>query len=98
MHIVFLGARLPLTKTFVSRETQITAAPYPHVTKVTSYHEDVKNLCEFKDALVRHAALGHCLFNGHLDCPLVEESRAGHTLKQDRDWIVLDFDKVEGKN
>lgn len=98
MHIVTLESRLPLTKTFVHAAGRMTATPYPHVSKVTSHHEQVSTLAEFKDLLVHHAANDHCLFNGQLTTPLKNESRAGKTLKVDREWVVFDFDKVEAKD
>ena len=98
MHLVFLGARLPLTKTFVQEQGRMVAAPYPHVSKVTSYHEQAKDLQQFHKLLVEHASKDHCLFNGQLSAPLQNESRAGKTLDTERDWVVFDFDKVEGKD
>jgi hypothetical protein len=98
MHIVFLGARLPLTKSFVYRAGTFAAAPYPQVARVTSYHEEVRDLLGFTAQLTEHAAKGHCLFNGHLAHPLEGESRAGKTVKKPREWVVFDFDKVEGKD
>ncbi len=96
MHVVFLGSRLPLTKTFLMNGGMLTATPYPHVTKVTSYHEEYKTLAEFQALLFKHAALGRCLFNGQLEAPLVNESRAGKTRKLPKEFVVFDFDKVEG--
>ncbi|MDO5609507.1 MAG: DUF5906 domain-containing protein [Pseudomonadota bacterium] len=98
MHITMLSARLPLTKTFVMDAGRLTAAPYPHVSKVTSHHAEVKDLAGFKDLLETHADKNHCLFNGHLDRPLQNESRAGHTRPGAREWVVFDFDKVPGTN
>lgn len=98
MHIVFLSSALPLTKTFVQRDGTLTSAPYPHVVRVTSHHEEVATIKQFHDALVAHAAQGHCLFGGKLQRPLLAESRAGLTDKKPREWIVFDFDKVEGKS
>lgn len=98
MQFTFLGSRLPLTKTFLSNNGLITATPYPHVTRVTSYHEEAKTLAEFRDLLIKHAALGHCLFNGHLEAPLKDESRAGKTRKTKKDFVVFDFDKVEARD
>lgn len=97
MHVVFLGSALPLTKTFSAEPNgTIVAAPYPLVSKITSYHETVKDLGEFATQIKTHASHGHCLFAGLLQRPLVRESRAGLTDKKPREWIVFDFDKVEG--
>lgn len=93
-----LSARLPLTKTFVMNNGRVTAAPYPHVSKVTSHHEEVSSLADFKKALEQHAEQNHCLFNGHLDRPLHNESRAGRTKHAPREWIVFDFDKVDASS
>lgn len=96
MRIVFLSAKLPLTKTIVHASGMYTVAPYPHVSKLTSYHEEAANLGEFETLLHTHAEQSHCLFNGQLQQPLSAESRAGKTLKgAARDWVVFDFDKVK---
>lgn len=99
MHdVVFFSARLPLTKTFLQSAGMLTATPYPHITRITSHHERAANLQEFHGLLVKHAALGHCLFGGRVTAPLVDESRAGKTQKQPKDWIVFDFDRVQAKD
>lgn len=98
MHVVFLGARLPLTKTFLQNAGVLTATPYPHITRVTSHHEQANSLQEFHALLVKHAGLGHCLFGGQVTAPLVDESRAGKTQKLPKEWVVFDFDKVEGRD
>jgi len=91
MNLVFFEAALPLTKTIVGT----TVAPYPHVSKLTSHHESIGSLDAMFAVLKKHAALGHCLFNGQLTVPLTHESRAGKTIKGiDRVWLVFDFDKV----
>lgn len=97
-HVVFLGARLPLTKTFVSEHGRLSATPYPHVSRVTSFHEQVADLAGFKALLDEHAAKNHCLFGGQLTHPLQQESRAGKTKAAPRTWVVFDFDKVEAKD
>lgn len=96
MHVVFLSSRVPLTKTFVGRDGVIKSTPYPQVAQVSSHQETITTLEDFAAALKRHAALGHCLFNGALLRPLVNESRAGMTAKASREWVVFDFDKVPG--
>lgn len=95
MHIVFLSAALPLTKTFILRDGVLAATPYPHVTKVTSHHQQYTTIEQFRALLEAHASLGHCLFNGQLTSPLAGESRAGKTLKAPREWVVFDFDRVD---
>ena len=96
MHIVFLSARLPLTKTFAKTSGQLATTPYPHVVKVTSHHEEVDDLSGFLTQLKAHAALGHCLFKGQLTRPIEQESRAGLTERVKHEWVVFDFDKVPG--
>lgn len=98
MDLVFLGARLPLTKTFVQNGSVLNASPYPHVSRVTSHHERCSDLAGFKALLEAHAARNHCLFNGQLSHPLQDESRAGKTLPKPREWVVFDFDKVPAKD
>lgn len=99
MHVVFLSARLPLTKTIVCHDGMLNVAPYPHVVRLTSHHEQARTLDDFASLLKMHAAQGHCLFNGQLQQPLEDESRAGKTLKgAPREWVVFDFDKVEARN
>lgn len=95
MHIVFLSSRLPLTKTFAKTNGVMAATPYPHVTKVTSHHEQAHDLGDFFALLNKHAAQGHCLFNGQLTKPIKSESRAGLTARTAKEWVVFDFDKVE---
>lgn len=99
MRIVFLSAKLPLTKTIVHANGMYAVAPYPHVSKLTSWHEEAANLDDFAELLRAHAAQSHCLFNGQLQQPLQAESRAGKTLKgAPREWVVFDFDKVQVAN
>lgn len=96
MRLTFLGSRLPLTKTIAAHEGVYTVAPYPHVTKLTSYHEEAATLQEMHQLLQAHAVAAHCLLAGSLQQPLVQESRAGKTLKgAPREWVVFDFDKID---
>lgn len=97
MDLVFMSAALPLTKTFVFKNDQYAVSPYPQVSKLTSHHEQPTTLAEFETTLRTHSLRGHCLFNGALQRPIVDESRAGLTRKgSDRHWLVFDFDKVPG--
>jgi hypothetical protein len=98
MRTVFLASRLPLTKTFLWNAGVLTATPYPHVSRLSSYHEEANTLSEFLALLRTHAAQGHCLFGGQLIAPLAQESRAGKTAKSLKEWVVFDFDKVEAKD
>lgn len=96
---MFLGAKLPLTKTIACRDGAFAVAPYPHVSNVTSYHETASNLASFHALLSEHARAAHCLFNGQLLHPLTAESRRGKTVKgAPREWVVFDFDKVDAKD
>ena len=99
MQVVFLGAKLPLTKTIACRDGTFAVAPYPHVSKLTSFHETTDSLAGFSTLLQKHAAEAHCLFNGQLQHPLTHESRAGKTLKgAPREWVVFDFDKIDASS
>lgn len=95
MDLVFLSSRLPLTKTFAQTNGRLAATPYPHVSQVTSHHEQVTGIAEFYETLRRHAHQGHCLFGGRLVRPLKKESRAGLTAREPKQWVVFDFDKVD---
>lgn len=96
MQVVFLGARLPLTKTIACSDGAYTVAPYPHVSNITSYHESIDSLQALHAQLVAHAKAAHCFFNGQLQHPLEGESRRGKTLKgAPRHIVVFDFDKVD---
>lgn len=96
MQVIFFSARLPLTKTIVCHEGMLSVAPYPHVSRLTSHEAEVHSLDDFATQLTKHAGQGHCMFHGHLQRPLVDESRAGKTLKgAPREWVVFDFDKVD---
>lgn len=98
MEIVFLSARMPLTKTFAMQNGELVSTPYPHASKLTSHHESAKSISDFKDLLVKHANKGHCLFGGQLAKPLQGESRAGMTAEGPKRWVVFDFDGVEGSS
>lgn len=98
MDVVFLGARVPMTKTYVDVSGRIVAKPYPLVSKVTSFHESFNTLAEFAELLKTHAVMGRCLFNGQLVRPLSMESRANMTEHGPRQWVVFDFDKVQASD
>lgn len=99
MKIVMLEAAQPLTKTFTKTKTEITKTPYPMTWEFTSHELDVANLPAFRDALVKHASLGHCVLKGTIKRPLVSESRAGSTTATDQtEWLVLDLDGIPDKH
>ena len=96
MRLFFLeAANQPLTKRFSLSETntlQVTA--YPNTKNFTSYEEEVSNIKEFYDAVKRHAASGNqVLLKGHLQRPLINESRAGASPRETAtQWICFDID------
>ena len=93
MHIVFLEAAMPLTKTYTKTPTGITKTPYPFVWEFTSHEETFNSLAQLEALVSRHAALGHCALKGHIARPLVKESRAGSTdTNATTEWLVLDLD------
>lgn len=96
MDLTFLSGRIPLTKTITynRRDDVYVTAPYPMISRVSSHHETADSLSQFAQLLKKHAELGHCLLKGQLDVPLVNTSRAGHSLESEHDWVVFDFDKV----
>ncbi len=97
MDLTFLRGAIPLTKTitFNKRDESFTTAPYPMIQKVTSTVLAARTIHEFADALKAQGAAGACLLKGHLDQPLVNESRAGHSKDTLHEWCVFDFDKVD---
>jgi hypothetical protein len=94
LKLQFLEASVPLTKTFtLGDKGELIKTPYPMVKKFTSHEELVSSSEEFRDKLIQHAALGHCLLKGALDRALINESRAGHTSPDSpTEWVVLDVD------
>lgn len=93
LKLQFLEASVPLTKTFKNDNGKLIKTPYPMVKKFTSHEEMVSSSEEFRDKLIKHAALGHCLLKGGLNRALINESRAGHTSPDaPTEWIVLDVD------
>lgn len=96
MELTFLSGPVALTKaiTFSSRSQSFHVSAYPLVQKVTSYTEQVTNLDQFAAALQKHGLQGRALLKGGLDTVLDNESRAGHWVDRDHEWVVFDFDKV----
>lgn len=87
----FLGADIPLTKTFYPDGTK---SSYPMVKNFTSYTEPVSNLKEFLEAILKHSKAQHCLLKGKLTRNLNNEPRANSTRTDDpTGWICLDFDR-----
>ena len=80
MLLNFLSAKMPLTKTFTRLPNgEIDKSAYPLVRNFTSHEAEVHTPKDFHDALVAHAAHGHCLLKGRLKRTLVNEPRAGTT-------------------
>jgi len=95
MDIVFLGADVPLTKTYRKLKNAIEKSSYPAVSNFTSYPEKVTSLAEFFAALGEHASKGHCLLKGTLNRPLNDESRAGSTDRNGQtEWVCFDVDGI----
>lgn len=89
----FLQASVPLTKSFAVTNGELVKTPYPFVWEVTSHDETTSTLTALHMALVKHAALGHCMLKGSLQRPLVNESRAGSTnASATTELLVLDLD------
>lgn len=98
MDLTFLSGAIPLTKTitYSVRDDHYTTTPYPLIQRVSStIVADVRSMTGFATALREQGKLGACLLKGSLDQPLVRESRAGHAMDLEHEWIVFDFDKVD---
>lgn len=100
MDVTFLAAAngTPLTKTFqITNDGEITGSSYPLVKHFTSFNERITSLKQFHDAVVTHAASGHCLLKGFIPDPLSNEPRAGRTSPTaTTSWLCLDADGIEG--
>lgn len=97
MKLTFLSAAIPLTKTitYSQRDDLYTVSAYPMITRVHSHEYEANSMLEFAKLIREQGNKGHCLMFGQLDRPLVDESRAGHSLELPHDWICFDFDKVD---
>lgn len=96
MRLTFLEADRPLAKSYSrAADGALIKDSYPHVWEFTSHDVEVTTLTEFYDALIEHAALGHCLLKGEAQRPLSAESRAGSTDPNAlTSWICLDVDRL----
>lgn len=91
MQVTFLAAPVSLSKTFHQHEKK----SYPNAYEFTSYTQPVNNLEHFKELLVAHANMGHCLLKGNVNKQLTNESRAGSTSAfLPTDYICLDIDHI----
>ena len=99
MHLDFLSASVPLTKTITTEGNgDITTSPYPNVYRVTSHTEPITDLASFYAVLTKHATLNHCLLKGNVTRPLIDESRAGATdAAAATQWLCLDVDGLPDK-
>lgn len=98
MHLTFLSAAVPLTKTiaYSPRTGEYTTTSYPMVTNVTSEEVVVDNMEEFARQLHSFGLRSWSLLKGLVDRPLVDESRAGHAVTTaEHTWVCFDFDKVD---
>lgn len=91
LKLVYLEAHRPLTKTVKPESIE----PYPMARRKTSHERLVYDLAGMRETMADHANRGHCLYMGLLDRPIADETRAGRTLPTDRQWLVLDFDRID---
>lgn len=98
--INFLGASVPLTKTFaLEKDGTISKTAYPNVEAVTSYKEEITTPTELFKAIKAHADQGHCLVKGLLSRDLLRESRRGTTKTEEAtEWLCLDFDRYKASD
>lgn len=98
MELTFLEASVPLTKTITLTDGKPETSAYPAVISVTSHNETTHTIAGMYDAMLEHAALGHCLLKGNTVRDLVNESRAGSTVPTaPTDWLCLDIDGLPHK-
>jgi Family of unknown function (DUF5906) len=94
----FLSADVPLSKTFErGADGTLIKTPYPnHVVNFTSHTEPVDSIRQFYDAIVAHAAEGHCLLKGKLARRIENEPRRGLTDSDAvTDWVCFDLDGID---
>lgn len=97
MELVFLEAKMPLTKTFSLKNNVLEKSQYPLIKNFKSHREQCKDLKDFHALITKHAAAGNCLLKGKLHRDLDWESRANSTLSEDTtEWMVFDLDNVQG--
>lgn len=95
MDLYFLGADVPLTKTYDSFTE--SWSNYPRVRDFTAHKTQVNSLQDFKTELSRHASQGHCLLKANqIHKPIENCPRAGSTHTDDATrFLVLDVDGVD---
>lgn len=97
MKAIFLEAEVPLTKTFLLENGQLTKVGHPKILNYTSHEESFDTLEELYEHIKAHALLGHCFLKGMVQRPLIDEPRAGTTDPNASTRIaLLDFDGIKG--
>lgn len=97
MHLTFLSAAVPLSKTiaFVQATNTYAIASYPMARRMTSIVELVHTTEEWEEQIAKHGAVGNALLFGSLTRAIEDESRAGLADKDKlHEWVCFDFDKV----
>lgn len=97
MDIFFLSNKdKPIVKTYVKQEDgSIQKESYPFVYEVTSEAHSPQSLEEMTQLMRSYAVKGNCLLKGKLARPLVTESRADTTNRDEpTEWICLDLDGI----
>ena len=93
MKLHFLAGKCPMCKTI----TPSGIEPYPTISQLTSHEETLSTIEEFYEQVKIHGAQGHCLLKGLVKRPLINESRAGSTTREEpTNWLCLDLDSVDG--
>lgn len=94
MQITFLGAGVPLTKTFYREDGEIKKDAYPLVTNFTSHTHEINTLLDLFKVIKSHSSEGRCLIKGLLNKELRNESRRNTTQTDGMtQWVCLDFDR-----
>ena len=98
--LFFLSSDAHLSKQFwLNSAGELQKSSYPNVKNFTSHSVPCASLKDFHAALVKHAALGHCLIKGLLHRDLDNEPRAGATKSEDHTrWLCLDLDNAPFKS
>lgn len=99
MKVTFLGADVPLTKTFYMKDGKIEKIGHPRILNYTSHEENVETISDLHALLQTHAAQGHCFLKGNVIRPLVKEPRAGTTNpNEETSLLLLDIDGIKGES
>lgn len=92
--IWFLEASVPLAKVYFKGENnEITAEPYPIVSRFKSHETEIDSLKTMYTEIVAHAKQGHSLIKGILHRDLEWANRRKSTQTADKtEWVCLDLD------